>query len=169
MSSDLQLLKNVGFILGGHDQSGKTTLAQHLCKITGHSYVHNGPPEEGVTFVYEYTKDIKNHKVVIDRSYICEKVYGSVVRNQNNITPEIQQSIEDFFREKNYIFILCFRTQFNMDNFIERDELFDFHTIQKVKQRYLEEYKTITLPKIMIDPFENPLFLLDIVKLIKGV
>ena len=167
MNSDLKILKETGIILAGHDQSGKTTLAHSLCKMTGNGYIHNDPPQNIDSWFDEYTKNIKEHPMIIDRSYMCEMVYGPILRNENNITFEIQKEIEDFFNKKGYIFILCHRTNFNKENFENRKELCNFETILKIRDKYLEIYETITLPKIIVNPFSTPFAIMDIIKFAK--
>ena len=167
MINDKLLLMNTGVILAGHDQSGKTTLAHRLCKMTGNGYIHYDPPQTVESWFDEYTKDIKDKATIIDRSYVCEMVYGPILRNENNITFEIQKQIEDFFNSKGYIFILCHRTNFSIKEFEDRKELCDFETILKIREKYLEVYETITLPKIIVDSFATPFAIMNIISLAK--
>jgi len=149
-----------GILCFGAEQSGKTSLAKKLCQMLGMDYVHMNPPVDVTDWIHEYTKDAffainKNKQLLLDRGYVCEMVYGPKLRNTNNITPEIQKAIEDFYIEHNYVAVLCHRNSFRESAWVDRDELCTYEENLDIRERYQTVFKTVSIPKVIVDPFEQ--------------
>jgi len=77
-------------IVEGIDKSGKTTLIEDLIDI-GYKRLHFPKGNYKIGFIEFYKKTIERHLlnkdiIVLDRSFISEFVYGSVLRNQTRIS-----------------------------------------------------------------------------------
>ena len=76
-------------ILEGPDGGGKTTLAAALKALDppGTTVIHHGSyaGQEGITELYMSSIQLaKSTKVVLDRSWLSERIYGDVYRNGMN-------------------------------------------------------------------------------------
>jgi len=145
----------VSFIIEGTEQQGKTTLAQKLVKEFGYSYKHFGVPVEGFDPIKEYTSFIDGTNRIIDRGYLSEIVYGNLFRGKSSIDTIIQEKIESTLQENNYILLLCNRNKFTDNDILDRDEAYGLDKIIKIKDEFLKEYKKVSCPKIIIDPFDD--------------
>jgi len=149
-------MQNTGIILEGADQSGKSTLAEKISKLTGHNVIHYDPPQDVTDFYTEYTKFLlPGNKAIVDRNYMSEMVYGKMIRNGSGVTELIKKQIETSLYNQNYVLVLCHRKDFGEWNFDTRKELFNRSQIMEVRSEYLLQFNNIALPKITIDPFEN--------------
>jgi DNA polymerase III delta prime subunit len=75
------------FVFEGPDGTGKTTLAMALSRRIGATYIHHGSyPQAGDDLLAIYTVSMIPAvsmvvDVVMDRSWLSEKIYGHVYRN----------------------------------------------------------------------------------------
>lgn len=79
-------------ILEGPDGGGKTTLARHLVEEHGYVHIAHGPePGKSASALFaQYLKAIgraANARVVIDRAWLSERVYGKVHRKHVRLDP----------------------------------------------------------------------------------
>jgi len=145
---------NKGIIIEGADQSGKSELAKKLATEFGLCTIHYGPPKNVKNYMFEYIWPLflVDRKFIIDRSYLSEIVYGRLFRNTNKLI-DIRKEIEAVFESGSYGMILCHREKFNQFNMVDRDELFDYEQILKVRTEFLKEFPLVEIPKIKFDPF----------------
>ena len=114
-------------VLEGADCTGKTTLGKCLCDALEKStYLHNGPNDN--SFLH-YMDQISKHSgvsegmTVIDRMWLSELIYGSIVRGK--VTKDIEKVIR-FFHSRPIITIMCVREDLtrHLDHFhgMDREE-----------------------------------------------
>lgn len=74
-------------ILEGPDGSGKTTLAQELCKAFNLTYEHSGPPSPEENLFRTYQRRLQNAQpgTVFDRLFHGEAVYGPLLRGGSRL------------------------------------------------------------------------------------
>ena len=151
----IDAMQNIGIILEGADQSGKSTLAQKLSDLTGHSVLHFDPPKKGTTDFYaEYTNFLNmGGRPIVDRNYMSEMVYGKLFRGGSGVTDIVKKQIETTLWNQNYVLVLCHRRNFNFE---ERKEMYDQSQIMEVRKEFLDQFEDIALPKIVVDPFSWP-------------
>lgn len=74
-------------VLEGCDGTGKTTLADALAATHGHSVVHSGRTPDGHDLARRYREIIATPgKIVLDRCFISELVYGPLYHGRSRIT-----------------------------------------------------------------------------------
>lgn len=167
------VMRNTGIILEGADQSGKSTLATRLSMLVGGGQVFHYSPPKGVTdFEHEYTRFLDgatgpagSGKTIVDRCYLSEMVYGPMFRGASGVTPEVQAAIEERLRRERYVVVLVHREDFGAHNFQQRNELYDFDGIMRVRESFLEKFESVGLPKVVIDAFDWPWCVWDVVDL----
>lgn len=163
----MNILPNInsfGIILDGSDQQGKTIFAQKLAIILNKKYIHYDKPDMLVDYYYEYTRFLKPYeRYIFDRNYLSEIVYGNLFRKQSGVTKEIQEKIEKEYNKQNYIFVLCNRKDFSITSIEDREELYTKKQIILVKDTFLKYYETVSLPKIIVDPFENNKAIIEVI------
>lgn len=152
-------ISSVGIILDGADQSGKSTLAERLGKLIQTNYYHYDPPKNVHDWVKEYTKflkyETKDAKVLVDRCYLSEMVYGPIFRTHSGVDSVAKMEIENILQERKYIYVLCHREDFGEHNFDYRNELYDFEGIMKARDSFVNEFEKVNLPKIRVNPFDG--------------
>jgi thymidylate kinase len=76
-------------VLDGCDGAGKTTLAAALANRHGHSTVHAGLSPEGTDLFAKYHAMLaRAGRLVLDRSFVSELVYGPLDRGHSRLTFE---------------------------------------------------------------------------------
>lgn len=74
-------------VLEGCDGTGKTTLADVLAAGHGHTVVHSGRTPDGEDLVRRYRQILATPgKIVLDRCFISELVYGPLYHGRSRIT-----------------------------------------------------------------------------------
>jgi thymidylate kinase len=75
-------------VLEGCDGTGKTTVAAELAERHGYAVIHSGriPDEEGLAEQYRAALD-RPGKIVLDRSFISELVYGPLREGRSRLNP----------------------------------------------------------------------------------
>jgi hypothetical protein len=162
----------MSFILEGADFTGKTTLAREL-ESKGYHYHHEGPPPTGDLFTHYLQLMQHDHKMVYDRLYHGELVYGPILRGQSRISKEQFTLLERLRRARGIISILCtppLRGVLDRFNKRIRAELiedpetlsqiwsayqglhFDYGIATLKIPRYILETKIITLPLGYVGP-----------------
>jgi len=150
----MKSITDIGIILDGSDQQGKSLFAEKLKKVFNHKIIHYDRPIGVNDYYFEYTQYLNNNeKFIFDRNYLSEIVYGNLFRGKSGVTPEIQTKIEEEYNRQDYIFILCNRR--NFDNIQSRDEMYSNDEIIKAKLEFLKAFETIKMFKAIVDPFEN--------------
>lgn len=89
MSGDLtaQLAAFEVIVLEGCDGTGKTTLAAALASQHGHAVIHSGRTPDGIGLAERYRALLAAPgKIILDRSFISELVYGPLDHGRSRIT-----------------------------------------------------------------------------------
>jgi thymidylate kinase len=74
-------------VLEGCDGTGKTTLAAALASAHGHTIVHSDRTPDGTDLARRYTEILATPgKIVLDRCFISELVYGPLYHGRSRIT-----------------------------------------------------------------------------------
>lgn len=86
-------------IFEGPDGCGKTTLAREYAEETGAEYFHFGPFPGEDNIAHYYADALRRaakggRDIVLDRSWISERIYGPVLRGYDRIGPYRQRSLE---------------------------------------------------------------------------
>lgn len=99
------------FIIVGPDGAGKTTLANELSEKFGMPIVKRDKPknEEEKKRQYEQYEALLAHSnnVIFDRFIYCEQVYGPIMRDENNVSQEAVDKLEDMLVMKGAMIIHC--------------------------------------------------------------
>lgn len=97
-----QLAAHPVVVLEGCDGAGKTTIAQHLEHHFGYTIVHSPPTPADVDLVTRYTSLVTAPgRIVLDRSFVSELVYGPILRGRSRISLEQAQHLARRVRERN--------------------------------------------------------------------
>lgn len=91
--------KGMVTIFEGPDGVGKTTLAKAYAKAKGHAYYHFGPYMGEDNIAHHYARVLRRayeygENVVLDRSWISERIYGPALRSYDRIGKYRQRSLE---------------------------------------------------------------------------
>jgi thymidylate kinase len=132
-------------IIVGPDGAGKTTLAKQLAKQTGFEIIKRNKPEteQEKKEMYENYCKIIMHKnnVIFDRFAYCEKVYGSLMRDESIISDEQLKYLESLLSMKGAIVIHCTDNIDNLwDRCTTRGERYitDKDTLDKIRKAYIK-------------------------------
>jgi len=149
-------MKTGGIIIEGAEQQGKSTFCDKLTERLGIEVIHM---HRGYGFVdgrfdyrsgYFYDIDRRPGPFIYDRSYVSEMVYGKLF-DRKNITAEVQQDVEDRFRDLGYFLVLL-----ELDiPWIDREETVTKEQNDKVKQLYREIYPSLRIDKFLINPTDE--------------
>jgi hypothetical protein len=75
-------------VLDGCDGTGKTTLAEALCDQHDYTVIHSGRTPDGTDIAGRYQQLLRTPgRIVLDRSFISELVYGPLFHGRSRITP----------------------------------------------------------------------------------
>lgn len=81
-------------ILDGCDGTGKTTLAEALREQLGYAVTHSGQTPDGVDLADRYRNLLAMPgRIVLDRSFVSELVYGPLLRGRSRITQQAAVSL----------------------------------------------------------------------------
>jgi|TARA_R110000824_G_scaffold58288_1_gene157706 hypothetical protein len=97
-------------IVEGPDCSGKTTLAQQLCKILSFEYRHEGPPPDNVDLKDYYCGVLTLELIsptIIDRFALGERVYGPILRGKDGLGEEGLEKVQQVIMNLNVFQITC--------------------------------------------------------------
>jgi thymidylate kinase len=75
-------------VIDGCDGTGKTTLAQALRESHRYAVIHSARTPDGIDLVDRYRQLLANQRIVLDRSFISELVYGPLLHGQSRISVE---------------------------------------------------------------------------------
>lgn len=83
-------------ILDGCDGTGKTTLARAIAGQHGHTVIHSGRTPDSTDIVERYRQIIATPgRIVLDRSFISELVYGPLFHRRSRIAVETAISLAE--------------------------------------------------------------------------
>ncbi len=135
-------------ILEGPDGSGKTTLAKQFVD-RGWNYVHLGVPEPYedllttyATKLYQANLDPKN--TVFDRLHLGERVYGSVVRNNDKLGEEGTVLLQRMINGLGAVVVLCLPpyptayANWKFRNELKTEFISEPTVYEKIYNRYLQ-------------------------------
>ena len=144
-------MKN-GIIIEGADQQFKSSICEKLSEATGMPIIHYGLAHDGYDYCEGYFRDIDKYKtgLIFDRSYMSELVYGPVMRNSCNITPEKKKKIEDRFNKLGYFLVVLERHDPKWVS--DREEYVPEDISNKIIEKYREVYLDINIEKYFLDP-----------------
>lgn len=136
-------------IIEGADRTGKTSLANEICKAFHYDYKHFGVP--GPKPADEYLDFLLNLKTptVCDRFYVGELVYGPMLRKKESITPFQRLTIERVIR---YLggFIIHADTDWSLvkERFLLSKEPISLEQNAESHMRFKDVMKTIKVPRL---------------------
>lgn len=89
------------YIIEGPDGAGKTTLAKQIKEASpGSQILHFGAPEtdeDAERYWQIYFQALKEHAgetIILDRSWYSDMVYGPIMRNRLEMTPQHKEMLE---------------------------------------------------------------------------
>jgi thymidylate kinase len=143
-----------GIIIEGAEQQGKSTFCKKLVDRLGLEVVHFGPPTKDFDFFGGYFKDIEERggPFIFDRSYVSELAYGKVF-SRNRINIELQERIENRFKDLGYFLVLL---ELNLP-WVDRFETVTKEQNEKVKLAYRDVFATLKIDKFTITPNDSSL------------
>ena len=99
-------------ILEGCDGSGKTTLASWLCEALYYQIIHTGPPKPGEDVFKSYTDSLmtavaSGRRVVIDRHYMGERIYGPLLRGRDGLGSHGAALLERVIAARGVNLVIC--------------------------------------------------------------
>ena len=81
-------------VLDGCDGTGKTTLAEALREQLGYAVTHSGRTPDGIDLAGRYRQLLAMPgRIVLDRSFISELVYGPLLHGRSRITQQAAVSL----------------------------------------------------------------------------
>ena len=88
-------------VIDGCDGTGKTTLAQALHEQHGHAVIHSGRTPDGTDVASRYQQLLRAQgRIVLDRSFISELVYGPLFHGRSRLTPAVAISLAQDVAER---------------------------------------------------------------------
>lgn len=134
-------------IVDGCDGTGKTTLAQAICKKFDGIYMHNTyrwkdkMPLYHTAALHRALKLSKTRLVVIDRLWMSEAIYAEVYRG-GSPWPHMGRMIDRIVRKHSGVYILTLSPEGHKERFqqlkSEREEMYD--DVEAVRIRYEQLY-----------------------------
>lgn len=140
-------------IVVGPDGAGKTSLCKHLEKM-GYKYIKRDKPEsqeekDTMLNCYMAMANIEGNQVY-DRYAYCERVYGTIMRDENVITDEMLRFLEKTLVGK----AMIIHATDTLDNLWERcqvrgeDYVTEKETLGKIRESYYDVLSRSTLPVV---------------------
>lgn len=130
-------------IITGVDNTGKSTLAQHLSNKFGIPIMeryHELPPKDYEDWYRFIVKELdSDEETIADRFYIDELVYGPVVRGQIGLTDHQVRMMNTLVAEEKPLIILCHRHPNEIEkNYNSREQYLDMGKIDAIQNEYFE-------------------------------
>lgn len=98
-------------ILEGPDGAGKSTLAEHLLRglCLGWTREHHGlyPKDTGEQLLHRYTTSILKGRVLLDRCFMSEFAYGTVMRGQDRLGPQGHRLLSRLCASRGVTEVIC--------------------------------------------------------------
>ena len=143
------------FVVEGPDGAGKTTLIKQLSEALSWNteVIHHGPylDKNDVQlrniYLNSFVRDIeeRNHNVILDRSWVSEVMYGTVVRDGSRINNANITMFEAHMRRLGGSYIMCMPpVETCLDNYRARKEI-----------EYLENEESLRTIYGLYDTFET--------------
>lgn len=130
-------------VIDGCDGTGKTTLAEAICKRHGGVYIHNTyrwpskMPLYHTAALHRALKIARTRLVVIDRLWMSEAIYAEVYRN-GSPWPHMGRMIDRIVRKVGGVYILAQSPKNHKEKFeqlkSEREEMYD--NVDRVRERF---------------------------------
>jgi thymidylate kinase len=130
-------------VIDGCDGTGKTTLAEAICKRHDGVYIHNTyrwpskMPLYHTAALHRALKIARTRLVVIDRLWMSEAIYAEVYRN-GSPWPHMGRMIDRIIRKVGGLYILTQSPEGHREKFeklkSEREEMYD--NVDRVRERY---------------------------------
>src|ERR1035441_7475866 len=93
-------------VLEGCDAAGKSTIARNLRDYAGFAVVHSAYNPTAVALIKYYESVIRgSDKLVMDRSFVSEVVYGKILRGKSRIDDRQFQHLAELVADKNGCFV----------------------------------------------------------------
>jgi thymidylate kinase len=93
-------------VLEGCDGAGKTTLAEALAARHGYTIVHSGRTPDGTDLADRYETILAlPGRLVLDRSFISELVYGSLDRGRSRLTLPVVMTLTQRVAERGGVLV----------------------------------------------------------------
>ncbi|WP_381563557.1 hypothetical protein [Streptomyces eurythermus] len=110
-------------ILEGGDGAGKSTFARQLADKHGFTIVHSPPTPDTISLVDRYTELLSMPgRLVLDRCFISELVYGPLHRGHSRITwPEALELVDSVITRKGVLVHLTASPAVIRDRLLQRD------------------------------------------------
>lgn len=162
--------RHILIILEGCDNSGKTTLAQNIEKVTNAStYKFTRTPKDDTDLSFEKLKthyttfvetisQTKCYYHIADRLHLSQMVY-SIKRGRDMLTdPWFQQFEREFVMPLQHILVLCDPPQDVVESRmkVRGDDYIKIQEIPLIMQRYKLAFEKSILDKMIVDTSKNP-------------
>jgi thymidylate kinase len=142
-------------IIEGIDGTGKTTLADEMKKFGFH--VQHSGYDNGIGLFKKFRDLLDSTEInciVLDRSFITEVVYGSVIRNYSRINDKQFIQLLKYYSNKETILIYLFAEQNILlrrrgEKIIDKVRIYDYY--DKIMKKY---YEVINVVKNYFPVFE---------------
>lgn len=150
-------------IVEGIDGVGKTTLVEHLQQDYGVKKYHFDYDLNNMDLLSKYMKVLSseiNDKLVLDRSFISEMVYGPVIRNSCKLSLEDYTKLLNAYKKigARIIYLICPKEiLLKRRNFDKSDYEIITNYYEKLKNKYDEimEYSSKFIDVITINTYEE--------------
>jgi hypothetical protein len=160
-------MSTTGYIFGGPDRSGKTTIAKALAEMTGSQYYKNSNQSEffknrpedfhllleyhGPAFLHFLENITIPGGIVIDRFTPCEYAYALAYKRFTNI-PMILD-IDARLANLGFTFVCCYKTRYtNWD-----DELVSRKKVGDLITNYMSYCQITSMPVVLLDTTDEDL------------
>lgn len=145
-------------IIEGPDNTGKTTLAQHLQETFVLDYLHCSKPKTNNPYLeYMELADSIKKPTVIDRAHLGEYVYGNLWRDGCSITDQQFVDLDIKFMEK-FAFVVVIHadapTHIIKERCLrEKEELLQLDQIHKCRNLFSEIMRKTQIPVIKYNSY----------------